>query len=367
MAMTMPIIETLLLCRKMGHAEPRFGWPWVPRASSGLIELIVRLRQQGVALGDRRRHVDHRPIGAAGVLAHALEGRAVVEVVALHEDPLGALDDGPALERVLEALDLLGQLALLAPASRGDLDGALDRVGRLLTGVGEDAALGGLRHEVRVLAVEQRDHRPGGEGVDLFDEVECGLVFAVDVAEREVGIVAGDGLGGLAQADRDLRRRLTELARLPRSDLQRSGVLIGQEDPQRSLSVLVAHPTFPHLVASQPTPADYNAVAGHGPPPAATRHRAPPPRRSYQVRALCHSTRHPSRSSRARDGRPGDRDRRGGARGRAGRQPGRAGPRALRALPGQARPGRPRDARRALPAARAPARAPLPAPRGALR
>src|SRR3954471_10734325 len=127
MAMTMPIIETLLLCRKMGHAEPRFGWPWVPRASSGLIELIVRLRQQGVALGDWCRHVDHRPVGAGGGVAHPLEGRAVVEVVALHEDALGALDEGPALERILEARDLLGQLALVAHASRGDLGCARDR------------------------------------------------------------------------------------------------------------------------------------------------------------------------------------------------------------------------------------------------
>src|SRR3954451_11972594 len=110
----------------MGRAEPRFGWPWVPQASRDLIEPVARLRQQRVALGDRCRHVDHGAIGAARVLAHPLEGGAVVEVVALHEDALGALDDGSALERVLEALDLLGQLALLAPAPRGDLDGALD-------------------------------------------------------------------------------------------------------------------------------------------------------------------------------------------------------------------------------------------------
>ena len=223
------------------------------------------------------------------------------------------------------------------------------------------------RHELRVLAVQQRDHRPGGERVDLLDEVQRVLVVAVDDDDGEVGVVAGDGLGGLAHADGDLGRRVPELAHLLRGDPQRPGVLIGQEDPQRSLSVRLAHPTSPtRLRLSLHRPSTMlSLVVAESParPDIAPQH----PGARIPVRAPCPSQPHPPRCPRVRYGRPSDRGRRRGARGRARRQPGRAGPRALRALPGQARPGRPRDARRALPAARAPARPPLPAPGGALR
>ena len=102
------------------------------------------------------------------------------------------------------------------------------------------------RHELGVLAVEQRDHRPGGEGVDLLDEVERVLVVAVDDDDRQVRVVARDGAPrprctltaisvGVWPSSRTCRAVTFSAAR----------VLVGQEDPQRALSVLVAHPASP--------------------------------------------------------------------------------------------------------------------------
>src|SRR5262249_37655238 len=98
-----------------------------------------------------------------------------------------------------------------------------------------------LGHELGVLAVEQGDHRSRREGVDLLDEAERVLVVAVDDDDREIRLVAGDRLDGLAQADADLGRDVAELADLAGRDLQRFRVLIGQKDPQRLPSVVAAH------------------------------------------------------------------------------------------------------------------------------
>src|SRR6266516_3216597 len=136
------------------RASSRGGLPASTATTRGFPRwgaLIARLAQQGVALGHRGRHRDHRAVVAARVLAQQLEGRAVVEVVALHEDALGALDERATLQRPLEALDLLAKGLMVAPAPHRHLDGGLDRVGRLLARVGEDAALSRLGDEVRVL------------------------------------------------------------------------------------------------------------------------------------------------------------------------------------------------------------------------
>src|SRR4051812_9574092 len=63
-------------------------------------------RQQGVTLGYRPGDVDDAPALPAGVVAHQLEGIALAEPVALHEDALRPLDRRAALERRLELVDL---------------------------------------------------------------------------------------------------------------------------------------------------------------------------------------------------------------------------------------------------------------------
>src|SRR3954454_13140705 len=76
-------------------------------------------RQQRVTLGHRARDVDDAPALAAGVVAHQLEGVALAERVALHEDALRALDRRAPLERRLELIDLdLQPRGLLVPPER---------------------------------------------------------------------------------------------------------------------------------------------------------------------------------------------------------------------------------------------------------
>src|SRR4051794_41853796 len=69
--------------------------------------LVPPLREQRMALGDRRGDVDDRAVPAAGVVAQPVERLTLGDVVALHEDALRTLDERPALERGLEPLDLL--------------------------------------------------------------------------------------------------------------------------------------------------------------------------------------------------------------------------------------------------------------------
>ena len=62
-----------------------------------------------MAFVDRARNRRHGAPVATRVVAEELERRAVVHAMALHEDALGALDDGPPLERGLELVDALAE------------------------------------------------------------------------------------------------------------------------------------------------------------------------------------------------------------------------------------------------------------------
>ena len=80
-------------------------------------------------------------------------------LVALHEDPLGALDRAAALQCALELLDLLDELRLLGVALHDELDRALHLFVELRPGERVDPALGGAADEVRLVGAEQHDQR----------------------------------------------------------------------------------------------------------------------------------------------------------------------------------------------------------------
>src|SRR5215218_4012701 len=119
-------------------APRQWAWPMGSRARTALIPCFG---QQRMALGDRSGHVDHRPVAAARVVAEAVERLALGDAVALHEDALRPLDECAALERRLESLDLLDELALLLVPAHRHLDRGLDRVRAPLARVRGDAAL----------------------------------------------------------------------------------------------------------------------------------------------------------------------------------------------------------------------------------
>src|SRR3954454_3568622 len=191
--------------------------------------LIPCLRQQGMALGDRRGNLDDRAVAAAGVVAQPVERLALRHAVALHEDALRALDERPALEGGLEPLDLLDKLALLLVPAHSDLDRGLDRLGASLARVRGDAAVGSRGDEGGVLLLEDGDDRAARELADLLDEVERVGFVLVDDDDRHVRVVARDDLGRLLHADRHLGDHVAELPEKPRGDAQRALVFVGEQ------------------------------------------------------------------------------------------------------------------------------------------
>jgi hypothetical protein len=84
--------------------------------------------------------VDELLPAVARVVAQHLEGLPLVDLVALHEDALGALGLRAAAERAL-------QVVVLGEAPEGDVERALQLLRGAVDDVGEDAALGGLVDE----------------------------------------------------------------------------------------------------------------------------------------------------------------------------------------------------------------------------
>src|SRR4051794_32648697 len=207
-----------------------------------------------MALGDRRGYVDHRAVAAAGVVAKPVERLALGHVVALHEDALGPLDERTPLERGLEALDLLDQLALLLVAAHGHLDRRLDRVGPALARVGGDAAGGCRADEVRVLLLEDRDHRAAGELGDLLDELERVPVVLVDDDHRHVRVIPRDHLGRLLHADRHLGDLVAEVPHHRSGDAQRALVLVGEQHLEGAqMAVVMGEGHWSRTIERQPT------------------------------------------------------------------------------------------------------------------
>src|SRR5919107_2044335 len=148
-AIRMPIMMTSQWGVGRFRPAERRPWPEVSRPLGALIPAgrrargrrIGRLGQQRVPLGDRGGDVDHGAVATAGMVAEAIEGPALVDAVALHEDALRPLDERAPLERGLETVHLLDELALLGVAADRDLDGGLDRLGVAHARVRGDPAL----------------------------------------------------------------------------------------------------------------------------------------------------------------------------------------------------------------------------------
>src|ERR687888_2207381 len=121
--------------------------------------LLPRLAgQQRVTLVDRPGHVDHGAVVAPGVVAQEHEGGSVVDVMALHQDPLGPLDEGPPLEGGLELVDALAERRRVGVATHGELDRCPHVVFVHRLRERRDAAGRGLGHELRIGLVEHGDH-----------------------------------------------------------------------------------------------------------------------------------------------------------------------------------------------------------------
>ena len=92
---------------------------------------------------------------------------------------------------------------------------------------------------VRVLALEQGDHGPGPVLDDLLDQVERVIVVVVEDDHGDVGLVGGDLLGRLPDADGVGEHLMAEALHDAREVLQRGGVLVRGEHAQAVAEVLV--------------------------------------------------------------------------------------------------------------------------------
>ncbi len=111
-----------------------------------------------------------------------------------HQDALRLLDHGPATERSL-------QVVVLPEALQGDVESALQLLGRGVHDVGEDAPPRRLAHVGRVLHGQQGDHRAGGLADDLGDQLERVIRGQAEADESHVGMLACGDRGDLAHVD----------------------------------------------------------------------------------------------------------------------------------------------------------------------
>ena len=124
-------------------------------------------RQQKMAVEHCLGDVHELLPAVARVVAQHREGLALVDLVALHQDPLGALGLRAPAEGAL-------QVVILGEAAERDVERALQLLGRAVDDVGEHASLGGLVDEVGVVSLEHRDHgalRLANDPLDQFQRV----------------------------------------------------------------------------------------------------------------------------------------------------------------------------------------------------
>ena len=216
---------------------------WLPGAraavhasarADGPGSLAVLVGQQRVAVEHRAREVDHGAARRARLRAQQLECRPLVHRMALHQDPLGALDERTTLQRGLELIDGLRQFGLLRVTADGNLQRALHRIARDRPRIGVDAAVGRLADELGVLVVEQGDDWSRRERHDLVDQAQRVLVVAMHDDDRRVGILARDGVCDLGGAHGELGDLMAEVAQDGRRVAQRRLVFVGGEDSQAS-------------------------------------------------------------------------------------------------------------------------------------
>ena len=128
--------------------------------------------------------VDQLATRAARLVAQHLERALLVDLVALHQDALGALRLRPAAERALQVV-VLGE-----PVQR-DVERALQLLRRAVHDVGEHAALRRLVDERSVAALEHRDHGTVRLLDDALDQLEGVGRARAEADERDIGQLVG--------------------------------------------------------------------------------------------------------------------------------------------------------------------------------
>jgi anti-sigma B factor antagonist len=166
----------------------------VPIRRSGDVGSVVSPGgEHRAASDDRLREIHHLATGSTSLVAEHVEGRLLVDVVPLHEDPFRPLGHRPTGERPLK-------IVVLGEASKHDVDGTLHLLWIMAIGdVGEDASLGGLVDERPILHVEDGDHRARGLVNDPVDQLQGLRSPFVHDHDGDIGALVSRDPGDLGQ------------------------------------------------------------------------------------------------------------------------------------------------------------------------
>ena len=191
------------------------------------------LRKQGVAVDDGSGDIDELAVGGTRVVAQHLERARLVDGVAFHQDPLGALGEGTAPECALEVV-------VLGEAAQDDVDRALPVASVGVGDVGEHAPLRRLPDEARIGRVEQDDHRARGFPHDFLDQAEGVMGACPEPDQRHIGSLAGGH--GSDVCDLNLTRdHLMPKGRDDRCDERESILALVSNQHAQMLDLAVAH------------------------------------------------------------------------------------------------------------------------------
>src|SRR4051812_33776805 len=205
-----------------GYETSRIG------ESSRSLAVAGDIMQERMAVQQRLADRLQLLAGPLGLVAEPLEGRTLVDPVALHQNPLRALDDGAPGEGPLE---LLG----LPEAPHRDIERAPQGVCVEGVDVREDARQRRAGDELRLCPLHDRNDGADALADDLLDHRERvrGVVIVQpdhSHVRKHLACAVGDG------GDVDLARddRLPDLLGHSRDHLEADRILVGDEKPQLS-------------------------------------------------------------------------------------------------------------------------------------
>ena len=198
-----------------------------------------------MTVDDRGREIDEPAIGHPRLLAQHRKRARPVDLVALHQDPLGAFDERAATKRALEVV-------ILGEASQDDVDRALPVLDIRIADMREHAALGRLPDEPRITRMQQHDHRTRRLAHDRVDHLQRMLRTLPQTNQRDIGPLTRRHRPDIPHLDLARDHLMTQPDHHRRHQRQTILTLIGDQNPQ-----------MPHLtVIHKPLQARSSLVAG---------------------------------------------------------------------------------------------------------
>ena len=181
--------------------------------------------EERVAVAHGLGDVDQSATRSSRVIAQEVEGLLLRDLVALHENALGAFGHRAPGECAFEVV-------VLGKAAQDDAQRAFQLVDVIVGEVGENAAFGRFLDEGRVLSDQQYDDRAGGLLHDPLDQLQGVGGVVAEADQRDIGPRLGGQRGDGAHVggrDDDLVTERCDDAPHP---LYALFAFVGDEDPE---------------------------------------------------------------------------------------------------------------------------------------